>query len=504
MELKEFTAEEQKTLLAQYARMSFSSLKRSVLQDLINSKSESVIYKKYDKQRVISILENPQKNEKDIRELSNYLYITSSHYRRLVDYFSSILLYNYNVIPTKMPEKIDKKDYRNTYLYLISECEKYNLRHEATKALKIAIREGVFFGLCFESEDSFYIKPVQSKYAQISGIEDGCYVFEFDLNFFNSNKDLLQMYGAEFEKAYKKYKGDPEKGIKADRTKRWYEPTNGICIKADESDPYYSLPLLTGLLTSVFDIEDYKMLKKAKSENDNYKALGIQLPTDEDGVPLLDFEINEQYFNHIVSNIGNSGIGVFMSPFKINDFSFASTATADKNDVTEAEQALYDAAGVSGGLFLSNITSSSSITLSVKPDEQIAYSMLLQFQRYFNKKLKKMDLPYGFKIEFTAQSIFNNTEYVDRYAKAAQYGLCTKTTYGTALGLSPSDMYNLTYLEEDILNLGVKKWTHPLVSSSVQSGVESDLGGRPTAEESGNSIGEAGEQTRENDSNSNK
>ena len=504
MEFKELTPEEQKNLLSQYARMSFANLKRSILQDLINSKSESVIYQKYDKERVISILENPQKNEKDIRELSNYLYITSSHYRRLVDYFSSILLYNYNVIPTRMPLKIKKTEYKNTYLYVITECDKYNLRHEATKALKIATREGVFFGLCFESEDSFYIKPVQSKYAQISGIEDGCYVFEFDLNFFNTNKDLLPMYGSEFEKAYEKYKGNSDKGIKADRTKRWYEPSNGICIKADESDPYYSLPILTGLLTSVFDIEDYKMLKKAKSENDNYKALGLELPTDSDGVPLSDFEVNEQYFNHIVSNIGNSGIGVFMSPFKIKDFSFASNSAADKNDVTEAEQALYDAAGVSGGLFLSNITSSSSITLSVKPDEQVAYSMLLQFQRYFNKKLKQMNLPYGFKIEFTAQSIFNNSEYVDRLSKASQYGLCTKTSYGTSLGLSPSDLYNLTYLEEDILNLGTKKWTHPLVSSSVQSGISSDSGGRPTAEESGSQIGESGESTRNSDGNDDK
>lgn len=294
-----------------------------------------------------------------------------------------------------------------------------------------------------------------------------------------------------------------KKGIKGNKSLRWYEPQNGICIKADESDPYYSLPLLTGLLTSVFDIEDYKMLKKAKSENDNYKALGLQLPTDADGVPLLDFEANEQYFNHIVGNIGNSGIGVFMSPFKINDFSFSSTAASEKNDVIDAEKALYDAAGVSGGLFLSNITSSSSITLSVKPDEQVAYSMLLQFQRYFNKKLKKMDLSCGFKIEFIAQSIFNNKEYVDRYAKASQYGLCTKTMYGASLGLSPSDLYNLTYLEEDILNLGTKKWIHPLVSSSVQSGGLGD-GGRPTAEESGNELGEAGENTQNSDANDNR
>lgn len=502
MEFKELTSEEQKNLLSQYARMSFANLKRSILQDLINSKSESVIYQKYNKERVISMLENPQKNEKDIRELSNYLYITSSHYRRLVDYFSSILLYNYNVIPTRMPLKIKKSEYKNTYLYVISECEKYNLRHEATKALKIATREGVFFGLCFESEESFYIKPVQSKYAQISGVEDGCYLFEFDLNFFNSNKDLLPMYGPEFEKAYEKYKGNSNKGIKADRTKRWYEPSNGICIKADESDPYYSLPYFTGLISEIFSLEDYRMLQKAKTENDNYKALGLELPTDSDGVPLLDFEVNEQYFNHIVSNIANDGVGVFMSPFKIKDFSFASSKASDTNSVHEAEKELFNAAGVTGGLFLSDITSSSSITLSVKPDEQVAFNMLIQVQRFFNKKLKQMNLPYGFKIEFTAQSIFNNSEYVDRYYKSASAGLPTKQMYGASLGLSPSDMINLTYLEEDILGLSTKCWNKPLVSTNTTPGGE--VGGRPTNASQGKELTESGEQTLEDGENDNK
>lgn len=503
MEIKEFTDSEKKKILNQYGRISFANLRRNIIQDLINNKNESVIYRKYPKKEVISMLENPQKHEQKIRELSGYLYIASSHYRRLVDYFSSVLLYNYTVIPTRLPEKIKKTEFKKTYMQIIQECEKYNLRHEATKAIKVAVRDGVFYGLCYESDDSFYIKPVDSKYTQIASVEDGTYVFEFDLNYFNGKKELLSMYGTEFVNAYDRYKGNEAKKIKADKSKRWYEPTNGICVKADESDPYHSLPLFTGLLTSIFDIEDYKMLYKAKTENDNYKALGLKIPTDDDGIPLLPFEDNEQYFNHIVDNIGNDGIGVFMSPFNITDFSFATTASADKNDVIEAEEEFWMSSGTSSLIFGSaKATSSSSLTLSVKPDEQIAFSMLMQFQRYFNKKIKKMDLPYSFKIAFTAQSIFNYTEYTDRYAKAAQYGLPVKMQYGSSLGMSPSDLIGMTYLEEEVLGLGTKRWTSPLVSSNTQSGTTSEYeGGRPTSAESGKPIGEAGEATQNSDGN---
>ena len=504
MEVKDFTKEEQEKILANYAKMSFANLKKSILQDLRNNKNESVLYRKYTKKEVVSFLENPQKNEQKVRELSCYLYIVSPHYRRLVDYYALILLYHYNVLPTKTPEKINKKTYKDTYFHIIKECEKYNLKHEAIKAIKIAVRDGVFFGLCYESEDSFYIKPVQSKWAQISGIEDGTYTFEFDLNYFNSNKDLLQMYGAEFISAYDRYKGNPEKHIEPNKNLRWYEPKNGICLKVDESDPYYSLPLFTGLLTEIFDIEDTKMLQKAKKENDNYKALGAKVATDEDGVPLLSYEENLKWFNQIVENIDNDGIGVFMSPFQITDYSFATTKTSDANDVIEAQENFWMSSGTSSLIFGSaKATSSSSLTLSVKPDEQIAYAILLQFQRFFNKKLKKMNLEYEFKIEFTQQSIFNGMEYVDKFAKAAQYGLPVKTAYATSLGMTPSDIWNMTILEEDILGLSKKRWTTPLVSSNTQSSVDNE-GGRPTNASQGKGLTETGEQTKESDANANR
>ena len=80
----------QKTLeqiaLDRYTEMAFANLKKNIIQDLINNRNESVIYKKYPKERVVQMLENPQKQEKALREMSNFLYIVSSHYRRLINY----------------------------------------------------------------------------------------------------------------------------------------------------------------------------------------------------------------------------------------------------------------------------------------------------------------------------------------------------------------------------------------------------------------------------------
>ena len=481
--------------------MMFASLKRSIINDLLNNKNESVVYSRYNRADVIQWLQAPQRNEDKIRELSNFLYIVSSNYHRLIDYFSEILLYHYNVIPVDREGDIDPDQFGEDYLTVIRACGKYNLKHEAMKMIKVAIRDGVFFGICYESKDSFFIKHVPTKYAKINSILDGVYTFEFDLNYFTSHKELLVMYGAEFEKAYELYKGNQEKGIIGDKTLRWYEPKNGICVKVDESDPYYSLPLFTGLITSIFDIDDYKMLQKAKAENDNYKALALKVPTDSDGVPLLEYEQNERYWKHVVANVDNEGIGVFMTPFAVSDFSFANTETSDMNGVVDAENEFWAGAGVSSLIFGSQkATSSAALTLSVKPDEQIAYSLLLQIQRFFNRKIKKMNLKNLFKINFLNSSIFNRDEVSNRLQKAAAYGVPVKMEYLASLGYEPIDTIGMTYLEEQILGLSRDTWTSPLVSSSVQSSVDNE-GGRPTNESQGVGLTESGEQTAEDDEN---
>lgn len=487
-----------------YAQLSFANLKKNIIQDLINSHNESVIYRRYSKEDIAKMLENPQKNEKQLRELSGFIYLVSSHYRRLVDYYSTILLYNYTVIPIKIPiEKIKKTEYKKAYYYVVNECEKYNLAHEATKATKIAVRDGVYYGLCYESKNSFYIKPFDNRYAKISSIEDGVFRFSVDLGYFSGKEYLLEMYGQDFTHAYELYKGNKEKGIKADKTKKWYEPENGICLKVDETDPIYSLPLWTGVLLSVLDIEDYKLLQKAKAENDNYKVLNAKMETDEDGVPKMEYSTAEKYYEQMAANLP-PGIGLLLNPFDVTDFSFQSSSAADNNAVTEAENQFWEAAGVSSLLFGSTkATSSAALTLSVKPDEALAFSILKQFERFFNMKIKKMNLDYQFKIAFSQQSIFNTNEYTDRLSKAAQYGVPIKLQYASSLGMSPSDIIGMSYIEDEILSLCNKTWNKPLISSNTQSSIDSESG-RPTNASRGEGLTESGEQSLEDDVNANR
>ena len=505
MKVINFSKEEQEKIMAQYANLAFANLKKNILQDLVNNRNESIIYKKYTKEQIVRMMENPQKNEEQIRQLSGFMYMISSHYRKLVDYYSTILLYNYSVVPTKIPlERPKKTEYKKCYYHVINQSEKYNLKHECSKAIKIAVRDGVFYGICYESEDSFYIRHFpHTKYAKISSIEDGVHRFSIDMAYFNGKEYLLESYGQDFVDAYYLYKGNKEKGTKGDKKKKWYEIPNGIVVKFDETNPYCSLPAFSNLVLDIMSVDDFKLLHKAKTEGDNYKVLSFKLDT-VDGVPVMDFDLASKYFHGATQSLDASNWGAILSPFDVEAFTFQSTSSSARNDVSDAIETVWKDAGVTPALFGGvDISSSSAMLLATKPDEALAYSILQQMERYFNYRLKKMNLKYSFKISFSRLSIFNQDEYANRISKAASLSMPLKMEYATVLGMSPSDTLGLTYLEEDVLNLSKKVWVSPLVSSNTVSYTGSETG-RPAAEDSGQAISDSNQNTRDSDANDNR
>ncbi|MDF2588214.1 MAG: phage protein [Anaerocolumna sp.] len=502
---KENIKTEEQILLERFAQLSFANLKKTMIQDLQNQRKESVIFVKYPIDKVVKMLENPQKYEKELRQMSTFLFITSSHYRRLTTHYAKLPTYNHIVVPANLPKKINKKNYKDNYSKVIYQLEKYNLKHEIPKMILTAIVEGVFYGLTYETTESFYIKQFDGKFADVSYIEDGVYTFSMDLNYFITREYLLPEYGDEIEMAYLKYKGDPKKNIKGNVDLRWFEPSNGVCIKADESNPLFSVPIFCSIFLDILRLEDYKLLKKMKTTLDNYKVLSLKMEVDEEGVPKMDFEMATRYYNQILNNVPD-GIGVILSPFGITDFSFQKSAVADQDAVSQAEEELWASSGTSSLLFGSaKAVSSSSLGLSTKTDEQISFGLLTQVARYFNKQIKMMNLPYLFEVKFLDQSIFNSTEVQNQYNKAATYGVSgAKLLYASSLGMTPSDVVNLSYLENDILEVTETMFKSPLISSNTLSPDANDKGGKPTNVSKGEGLSESGEQTLENDENANK
>lgn len=492
----------------EYWKFQYEKLRKNVLEDSYRNISfRSFFYKKFKKEDIEKMFVHPYSYEYSLRALSRYLYIISPHYKRLINYFSQILTYNYTVKAGKVyTKKITKSKYKNNFYEVVNFAEKMNLKREAEKMIRIALRDGIAVGVmayASKSQSGYFI-PFEPKGIRIRSIEDGAFIPSIYLPMFSGNEGLLDGYGADIAKAYKKYKEKLKNSKTITENDMWYEFKNGFALVADDTDPYHFLPYFGNLIIDVLRLKDAQDIQAQHDENSNYKALSAKVDTDDDGVPKMAFKDVKEYYDQMANELPN-GIGLLVSPWTISDHSFQESATADRDAALSAVNNFWRSAGMPNTLMGGGtLTTASAMLLAVKPDEALSFSLLGQFEKIINREIKLMNHDYLFKVSFLYQSIFNGTEVQNNLSKGAQYGLPVKMDYAASLGLTPCETIGASYLEDEILGLSSAVWATPLVSSNTQSASVGGSGGRPTAEETGGTVGEAGEKTRDNDSNQNR
>lgn len=470
----------------------YIKLNQITLRDLnsnsFNSNSAS-IYRKYDRETVTTWLENPENNEKNLRNASIYLYEVSSHYRRLINYFAKLSTISYIILPYKLNPLKEKesKNFKKQYQKIANALEVMNLRHELVKILTVCFREDIYYGYIYKTTDSYYIRRLDSDYCKISKIEDGCYLYQFDFSYFDRNQEMLDSYGEEFINKYKLYKDS--------KAPRWQDldPKREFCVKVNE-DILFPMPPFIGVFYGIYDIDDYKALKKAKTEIGNYKILGMQIPLDNEGNYLIDQDTALTYYRNL-SNVLPENIGAFLTPMKVSEYEFEKSGAVDDNKVNDAVQTFWDDAGVGSLLFSNAKQTSATLRLSIMADEQIVFAFMRQIERNVNRLLKMESGADKFKIQILDVTYFNQENMYKTYLSGAQASLPMATMANATMGLSQQDMIAMNYLENDVMQI-FDKFT-PLSTSYTQSGDDT----KPTQEERGEQLSDAGEVTRETNGN---
>jgi hypothetical protein len=397
----------------------------------------------------------------------------------------------YIVIPYNVSEDKSKDILKKDYLQTINMLEVMNISHEMSKVLTVCFREDIFYGYIYESDNSFFIKQLPSDYCKLSCIEDGVYNFAFDFSYFKTRKDKLTQYGEEFQNKYSAYEKDTKF--------KWQEidSSKSICIKVNE-DITYPVPPFVGILEALYDIEDYKALQLAKTELDNYKILSFKIPVDNEGNMKIDKTLRDGFIAEILNQLPER-VGAVVTPFEVGDHNFEKN-TLNADTVARSEDAYYNASGVNKMLFNSDKASSSVLIESIKTDYDMVACVLKQIERWINRKIKKSNVRNFFKIKFLDVTSFNQKDMFDLFLRGGQGGLPVKMALSSILGYSPSDVLTMGLLENDILQLRDTIFSEPLLSSSTMS--PDNEGGRPTNKEKGDGLTESGEQTAEDDENS--
>ena len=194
-------------------------------------------------------------------------------------------------------------------------------------------------------------------------------------------------------------------------------------------------------------------------------------------------------------------VGSVLTPMPVDKISFERANTASTDTVSEAEQNLFSAAGVSSLLFNNDKASANALALSIKADQAITYGIVKSIEDMVNRFIQAQSYGKNFKVNFLDVSPFNRKEVGDMYLKAAQYGLPTVSMYAASQGLGQAELDSMNFLENDVLE--IKKLFIPLQSSSTQAATgasadsngATDEGGAP--QKDADDLSESGLQNRE-------
>lgn len=470
----------------------FANLAKLIRRDLNDNKqAEYAFYKNFNRDKVQEWLAKPQNYEKQLREVSRFLFVSSSHYRRAILYFATLPMFKYTIDLYGITdfEGLDEKVIKKKYLDTVNYIDVMNLEHELSKVSLICWLEDTFFGYEYRLKDSYFIQPLDPNYCQISSIEDGSLNFQFNFEYFNTKKEELDRVDPEFKEKYNLYLTDKKKY-------KWQEldSEKTICVKINENCDY-SVPPMSGILESLYDIEDFKQLKKAKTELENYMILGFTIPYRKDkdtqeNAFALSLDKSLEFYNMAVTQLPEQ-VGALLSPFEKIEAIRVDKNEKTVNTVEEAEDAFYNDAGISKMLFNSS-ANGASLTKSVEIDEMIVFKFLKQCERWINRKLKSFCKKVFFKIHFLEMTYMSRDSYIKNVKEAAMAGVPCKLRYASAIGLSPSATIHGEYLESV---LGIPDNWKPLQLAYTQSGE----GGRPQNDE--DDLSPEGEKTRANDGN---
>lgn len=442
---------------------------RLVITDLANKKNGRSLLKKYKQSEVREIIEGYKlpRNQEKLVEISQLLYANSPQYKRLVQYFGGMALFSHVLLPVKDISKYKKDKVVKQYTQIGELIRLMNLRHEMTKLMISAFVEDVFYGYVHRTKKDFYIQKIDSKLCKITSVEDGVFNFSIDMSFFQKNEDTLHQWADEIQQKYRQWKIMKSKNPKLSE---WVEldAENTICIKVNE-EILEIFPPFAGSFDAIYDIEGFKRLRKDREEIGNYMILTQELPMRKDSENNNDFMIDRDmmmYFHNMAVDVVPENVGVITSPMKIEPLKF-DRDKVDNDGVAKAERDFWSGNGTSQLLFNADKSTSQGLLMSIKTDEEIVFGVLTQIERWVNRFLKFQFSDLMFNIDILDVTHFNQSDKHKMYLESAQFGIPVKSHIGATLGLSPIEIMNMAYLENDILELHEK--FIPLMSSHTMS-----------------------------------
>ena len=475
----------------------FSSLRRLTLSEL--SYKGAFKYNKicgFTRRQILNMVEYPERYGNQIVRLSQFMYLKSGYYKRLIDYFVNMAVINWTVdMSTKQSNAYttSPKTIRQNYFKYVAQVNKFKIDNRITSIMRKLFLEDACFGFVTENEVDASIFWIDPRYCEIKKLVNGN-VFQYAVNRSLLTDDYFETLPPELQDLLTKSRETSLNNM----VMIPYE--NSFCLKYND-DFTYLYPCFTGLVKDILEIDDYKDISKAKTESDAYKLIYMKIPTNDEGQMTMGDEIVVPFVS-MCKDIVPTTFGVVPSPMDLQLIESKSTTNDNINKTQEAVENYYTEAGISKAL-ISSASSGSELKSSIKVDSSDIYRIYRQIEAWVDLQMKLRGFIYSsyqFEYSILPTTIFDVGDFIDKELKLAQVSVPNKGRLLAANGINTAKLLGNSLLENNILGDIFSTWC-PLSTSFTQSGSDdvTDQGGRPEMNE--DDLSDAGRQTRENDDN---
>lgn len=438
------------------------------------SKTETRTYTVFKRETLRRYLQNPAQNYKNLIELSRFLYTRSHPYKKLIHYNASMVDVNLrSIVPIMdMTKKTkDKNKVLKDYWATCNIMNRSNIQAEISKMNIIAWREDTAYGVWYSDDSGTFILPLPYNYCKVDTIySDGTLGFAFDMTYFETRQDVLEMWGEPFTHLWKEYQKDT-------RNNRWQhmDDDSAYVIKINIDDPTMPLPPYVPLFNQVINLADTEDLQSDKDEASVYKLLNFRVEPkgDEPDDFTVDIDTAIGYFNKAIDALPKY-VGGFISPLKVEPISFEKDQAADTNIIENATKNLFNSSGGAQILHSLNITTTIGwLSVLISDTEYGARLVRPQVENNINR-LVNFEKKNSCRIKLLPISPYLKNMYKESLEKDFQYGVPVKLALNTLNGFTEVESVSMAKLEEylDLANL-----FQPPKSANTQTNKDA---GRPT------------------------
>ena len=438
-------------------------------------------------------------NLDEIIALSRCYFNINGLYRRIVIYFSTMLLYDTVLVPKFIKQDIEKKKFLKNYYKALAFVDKACLPQELSRIFTIMLVDGAYYGLIYDTPNgSIIFGDLPRAYCRTRfRSNNGNQILEFNVSYFNTFTEIKEreLVLSNFPKPIIEYY---KRWSKGEEDNPWYlcQEHEGVAFvcSLDGNASSNTLPFFIQTIPAISRLKDYKDADLDAVENELSKLVINKIPLDKENELAFELPEIEEVHRGIVNMLSdNPHVDVITTFCDTDVASLGSTADQLRNDLSSVTHLVYNEAGVSKQLFDND--SAVSIQYSVQNDLALVLALTKVLQRWLNFEINYKfgrNEEFFYEINILPISHYNRDEMSGLYLKGAQYGY-SKFYAGAALGIKQTDVISLTIVENDFLDLDTKMV--PLQSShTTASGVSAQ---RATENNSSTDSEEGGGQEKE-------